>query len=369
MTTNSRVDNPSVRYRQGVLEQRWQDDAAQCVVLIYLDRIHGELVHSAQHDWWRRLQAQLIGAKKIRGLYLWGGVGRGKTFLVDLFYETIPGEKKLRLHFHRFMGRIHAELKKLAGREDPLQEVAQQLAAQAQLLCLDEFFVTDIGDAMILGRLFHHLFGLGVVLVTTSNIPPNLLYRDGLQRAKFLPTIALIEHHCDVVQLESTQDYRLRTLTSASVYHFPLTPGAEDALLACFQRLVPSALRTEPDIKINHRTIAVKHRADGIIWFEFAALCDGPRAVADYIEIARSFNTVLISHIPQFTNELEDPAHRFIHLVDEFYDRNIKLILSAATSIFELYKGKKLHNEFSRTQSRLIEMQSVEYLAREHKSF
>jgi len=357
---------PSTRYQQGVRNHQWQEDPAQRLVLNHLDRLYSDMTQPLPGDWLRGLRTYFSAKKKIRGIYLWGAVGRGKTFLVDLFYEAIPIKKKLRLHFHRFMGRIHRELKNLDACEDPLQKVAQQLATQTQLLCLDEFSVSDIGDAMILGRLLHHLFEANVVLVTTSNIPPHLLYHDGLQRTRFLPAIALLEQHCDVIHLESAQDYRLRSLTSATIYHFPLSSFAEQALLACFQKLAPGAWRTEATIKINHRFIPVKQRGDGIIWFEFADLCEGPRAVADYIEIAKTFNTVLLSNVPQFTYTLEDQARRFIHLLDEFYDQNVKLIISAAVPLTELYKGKKLQNEFCRTQSRLMEMQSIEYLAREH---
>ena len=231
----------------------------------------------------------------MRGLYLWGAVGRGKTFLVDLFFAALPFDEKLRLHFHRFMGRVHAELAKLEGRADPLREVAAHFASQARVLCLDEFFVTDIGDAMILAGLLQHLFARGVTLVTTSNIEPAQLYRDGLQRAKFLPAIALLKQHCAALQLQSAQDSRLRALTEAGVYFTPLGERTERLLAACFERIAPGAKRVEPEILVNGRGIAVKRRADGVIWFEFDALCEGPRAVADYIELAQSFNTVLIS--------------------------------------------------------------------------
>ena len=237
------------------------------------------------------------------------------------------------------------------------------------MFCLDEFFVTDIGDAMILGNLLKHLFARGVTLVTTSNIEPGLLYKDGLQRERFLPAIALIEQNCEVFELLSSRDYRLRTLTDAGVYFTPLGAAAEAALAACFARIAPGVRRNEPTIDINGRGIAVKQRADGVIWFEFVALCEGPRAVADYIEIGQSFNTVLLSNVPQFVADAdrEDAARRFVNLVDEFYDHGVNLVISAAVPPPALYRGRRLLNEFARTESRLIEMQSVEYLASAHR--
>jgi cell division protein ZapE len=357
-------DTPSALYAQGVAQRRWQDDPAQRAALIALDRIHAELSAASAQTLWKRILGR---PKPVRGLYLWGAVGRGKTFLVDLFFAAVPAPQKLRLHFHRFMGRVHADLAKLEGRADPLRDVAAHFAAQAHVLCLDEFFVTDIGDAMILAGLLRHLFAHGVTLVTTSNIEPKLLYREGLQRAKFLPAIALLEQHCEIRQLESAQDYRLRALTEAGIYFTPLGERTERALASCFERIALGSKRTEPEIQINGRGIAVKRRADGVIWFDFDALCEGPRAVADYIELAQSFNTVLISGVPQFTPQMEDAARRFVNLVDEFYDRGVNLVLSAATPITELYDGERLRAEFARTESRLIEMQSREYLAAAHR--
>ena len=357
------LDTPSALYARGVAARRWQDDPAQRTALATLDRIHAELLAPA--SWWQRWRGK--SATPVRGLYLWGAVGRGKTFLVDLFVDALPSEAKLRVHFHRFMGRVHAELAKLDGHSDPLREVAAHFANKARVLCLDEFFVTDIGDAMILAGLLRHLFARGVTLVTTSNIEPHLLYRDGLQRAKFLPAIALLEQHCEVRQLQSSQDYRLRALTEAGIYFTPLGERAERALDACFERIAPGTPRTQAQIEINGRDITVKRRANGVIWFDFDALCEGPRAVADYIEVAQSFHTVLISSVPQFSPMMEDAARRFVNLVDEFYDRGVNLVLSAATPITELYDGERLRAEFSRTESRLIEMQSREYLAAAHR--
>jgi cell division protein ZapE len=358
---------PGSLYAQGVAQGRWDDDAAQRHVMAHLDRVQRELMASedvAGARWRRLLHAR---PPAVRGVYLWGPVGRGKTFLVDLLFQALPSQRKLRLHFHRFMGRVHAELGKLEGRRDPLREVAAHFAAQANLLCLDEFFVADIGDAMILAGLLRHLFDAGVTVVTTSNIEPAGLYRDGLQRARFVPAIGLLERHCEIVALRSTHDYRLRALTQAGVYFTPLGAAAEQGLESCFARMAPGSRRPEAQITVNGRDIAVKRRADGIIWFDFDALCAGPRAVADYIELAQSFKTVLVSDVPRFGAQCENEARRFVHLVDEFYDRGVNLVLSAAAPIGELYAGERLAAEFARTQSRLIEMQSSEYLAGPHR--
>ncbi|MEO8803527.1 MAG: cell division protein ZapE [Rudaea sp.] len=357
---------PSQRYAKGVAQQRWEDDPAQRNALISLDRIHAEIAAASpdRHWSWRRLRR--VDAAPVRGVYLWGAVGRGKTFLVDLLFESLPPQHKLRLHFHRFMGRVHAGLSAAHGRRDPLADVAADFAAQANVLCLDEFLVTDIGDAMLLGRLLRHLFSRGMCLVTTANIAPENLYRDGLQRARFLPAIALLQQHCEVRELISPQDYRLRALTRSGVYFRPLDDAAERALDDCFERIAPGARNPQSSIRINGRSISVKRRAEGVIWFDFAALCDGPRAVADYIELAQSFNTVLISGVPQFTLQTENAARRFINLVDEFYDHGVNLILSAAVLPVDLYAGEHLRGEFERTQSRLIEMQSEEYLGLAH---
>jgi len=359
---------PSAAYQREIDRGHRLDDPAQRALLPHLDRIHRQIVEHADDDALTRFFARFRSVPPVRGLYLHGGVGRGKTFLIDLLHETVPGKHKLRLHFHRFMGRIHESLREVAGEADPLKLVAQKFAREAQLFCLDECFVNDIGDAMILGEFMTHLFDCGATLVTTSNLPPQRLYEHGLQRARFLPAIALIERHCDVVELASTTDYRLRALTQASVYHTD-TEQADLAMAKMFDDVAPDAIARDGTIRINDRDIATRLRADGVCWFAFADLCEGPRAVADYIEIARSQNTVFISDIPVFdgSQRLEDAAKRFIHLIDEFYDRNINLVVSAAAQPVTLYRGTRHAHEFARTASRLIEMQSEAYLAREHR--
>jgi cell division protein ZapE len=357
--------SPLAAYEQGVAEGRWQDDPLQREALALLDTLHRELLtrprRSVLERVWRRTRRAPLG------LYLHGGVGRGKTFLMDLFEDGLGDLPRRRLHFHRFMGRVHAELKRLGDIRDPLQTVAERFAQRARVLCLDECYVADIGDAMILGNLLDGLFRHGVVLVTTSNIAPRELYRDGLQRARFLPAIDLIERHCRVHRLDGDIDYRLRALTAAAVYHHPLDDSAERALEALFAEVAPGQVVDDGTIEVNERPIPFRRRADGEIWFDFEALCGGPRAVSDYIELAQSFNTVLLSAVPQFGSDDNDAARRFIHLVDELYDRNVNLVLSAAAPPEALYRGERLVAEFQRTTSRLIEMQSEEYLARAHR--
>ncbi len=360
---------PGEAYAEGVSSGRWDNDPAQRAVLVEFDRIFTALQQPVERGLLDRFTDRLRGRgpRPVRGLYCWGGVGRGKTFLVDLFFEHLPIVEKRRVHFHRFMGEVHARLRAIGQRADPLQDVAEGYANEFRVLCLDEFFVSDIGDAMIVGRLLEALFARGVCLITTSNTVPANLYRDGLQRASFLPAIALIERHCVVHHMASQTDYRLRTLTQAPVYHYPLSAAADSALENFYERLTADTFRDGQPLLINERMIAAIDYCEGVAWFEFAALCEGPRSVADYIEIARDFHTVLLSRVPQFGVNDENAARRYVNLVDEFYDRNVNLILSAAVPLTALYVGDKLSHEFQRTQSRLIEMQSEAYLAREHR--
>ena len=356
---------PGERYLAGVAAGDWQSDPAQLAVLPAFDRLYTDLAQQAPPSLWQRLRGERPPAP--RGIYLWGRVGRGKTFLTELFCDALPDARKRRVHFHRFMQDVQAQLRRLDGRSDPLEQVAADIAAELRVLVLDEFFVGDIGDAMILANLLRALFERGVVLVTTSNTPPSGLYRDGLQRERFLPAIALIERHCEVVELVSDTDWRLRALKQAPVYYTPPGAAAERALLAAFQRVARGTARRDFTLVLNDRAVAVRAEAAGAIWFDFQALCEGPRGVADYIELARAFHTLLVSNVPQFTPQTDDAARRFIELVDEAYDRGVNLVLSAAAPIVELYDGERLRAEFARTESRLIEMQSEDYLAREHR--
>lgn len=358
---------PSQAYAQGVADGQWQSDPAQVTALPELDRAHQALVDASPDSLLERLAARFREPEAVPGLYLWGKVGRGKTFLADLLFDSLGDVPRKRWHFHRFMGEVHARLRAMPDTADTLSVVARDLAADTRLLLLDEFFVGDIGDAMILGRLLEQLVARGVTLVTTSNIPPAELYRDGLQRASFLPCIALLESHCRVVQLQSAQDYRLRQLTRAATYLTPLGDASEAALATHFERLAGHSPRSQTTLAINDREIPAKVHTDGVAWFEFAALCDGPRSASDYIELARDFHSVLLSNVPRLDAGREDAARRFVYLVDEFYDRHVNLLLSAAADPLSLYHGQKLEREFERTSSRLIEMQSAEYLALEHR--
>ena len=303
------------------------------------------------------------------GLYFWGGVGRGKTYLMDNFYDSLPFDHKMRAHFHRFMRRVHGDLKQLDGVKNPLEKVADRIAAEARVLCFDEFFVSDITDAMILGTLLELLFRRGVTLVATSNIVPDDLYQNGLQRSRFLPAIKLLNEHTEVVNVDGGVDYRLRALSRAELYYSPLDAGAETALQSAFVDLVPAAgeARQQIMIDIEGRGIAARSVGEDVVWFDFAAICDGPRSQNDYIEIAREFHAVLVSDVPQMGRSNDDQARRFINMVDEFYDRHVKLVLSVAVPLEQIYGGGHLDFEFQRTRSRLLEMQSHEYLARPHR--
>lgn len=357
--------SPSQAWEAGVAAGHWQDDPAQRALLFELTRIFVELLVVRRAR--RGLRRFFSPDSRVRGLYLWGGVGRGKTFLVDLLYASIPGRRARRVHFHHFMAEVHAALRELPDTPDPLDVVAERILTRTQVLVLDEFVVTDIGDAMILARLLEALFDRGLTLVTTSNTRPADLYRDGLQRARFLPAIALIESCCNVCELASGTDYRLRRLRQAPVYLHPHDARSEAMLGECFAQIAGNEEQQPGPLRLLDRDIAVRARAEGVVWFDFPGLCEGPRAVADYIEIARSFHTVLISAVPCFDGGNDDAARRFQHLVDEFYDRNVNLILSAACGALDLYRGERLRESFARTASRLIEMQSEEYLAREHR--
>ena len=363
--TAARGVTPGRRYRAGIAAAEWHADPAQLAVLPEFDRLYGELALPHAPSLWQRLRGERPPAP--RGIYLWGRVGRGKTFLTELFCDVLPDARKRRVHFHRFMQEVQAHLRRLEGRSDPLDQVAADIAARLRVLVLDEFFVGDIGDAMILANLLRGLFERGVVLVTTSNAPPSGLYRDGLQRERFLPAIALIERHCEVIELVSDTDWRLRALKQAPVYYTPPGAAAERAMQAAFQRVARGTARRDFVFLLNDREVAVRAEADGAIWFDFEILCEGPRGIADYIELARAFHTLLVSNVPQFTPQTDDAARRFIELVDEAYDRGVNLVLSAAVPIVELYDGERLRAEFARTESRLIEMQSEDYLAREHR--
>lgn len=379
------IIRPHDRYLMDLEKPDFRFDAAQELAIKKLDDLFDRLLAQQSLSIKDRFLsslgraiARLVGrapsSSPEQGLYFWGGVGRGKTYLMDMFYDALPGDAKLRIHFHRFMRRVHQELATLADTKNPLEVVADRIAAEAKVICFDEFFVSDITDAMILAGMFEALFKRGVCLVATSNIAPDGLYKDGLQRSRFLPAIALIKHHTEVLNIDGGIDYRLRTLERAELYYTPLDTGADASLLQSFEHLVPQresqavSHKKDTRIEIEGRHIDARYLADDVVWFDFDAICDGPRSQNDYIEIAKEFHAVLISDVPQMGPQNEDRARRFINLVDEFYDHNIKLVLSAAVNLPDLYQDGRLAFEFQRTCSRLQEMQSHDYLAAAHKA-
>lgn len=369
---------PYERYRRDLEREDFQHDAAQEHAVLCLQRVYDALMAQAANATPAKKSAGLFArikgrdknvestAPAVRGLYMWGGVGRGKTYLVDTFVDALPLEKKQRIHFHSFMRAVHAELKELKQQQDPLRIVAQRFAERARVICLDEFFVSDITDAMLLYGLLQELFAQGVTLVTTSNLPPDDLYKDGLQRARFLPAIDLLKQHLEVINVDGGVDYRLRYLEKVEIYHYPLDSKAEQILEDAFNHIAPEPGHRGGSLHIEGRLIPTLREADGIVWFDFPAICDGPRGVNDYIEIAHCFHTVLISNLPVMGWTMENQARRFVNLVDEFYDRSVNLVISAAAAPHQIYAGTKLKFEFQRTISRLQEMQSREYLERQH---
>ena len=326
--------SPSDVYQRSLTQQGFVADAAQLMAVEKLQKLYKGLIARAALPVKKNLFEKLGFSKAksvepVMGLYFWGGVGRGKTFLMDAFYESLPIERKLRVHFHRFMRRVHQDLKSLQGEKNPLEVVADRIATEATVLCFDEFFVSDIADAMILGTLMEHLFDRGVTLVATSNIAPDGLYENGLQRSRFLPAIALIKQFTEVVNVDGGVDYRLRVLSRAELYHSPLDDEADKSLKRSFYSLAPETPEADVELEIEGRMLQSRYLADSVVWFDFSELCDGPRSQNDYIELARLFHTVFLSNLPCLKDAQNDQARRFINLVDEFYDHNVKLVISA----------------------------------------
>ncbi|RBI69525.1 cell division protein ZapE [Vreelandella sulfidaeris] len=383
--SKSRPASPMERYQADLERDDFQYDPAQELAVKHLQRLYDELVSAptpmpkalVANKGLKAKMAGLIGKKasstdepvvpRVKGLYFWGGVGRGKTYLVDTFYEALPFPDKMRTHFHRFMQRVHNELTHYKGEKNPLTLIASKFATEARVICFDEFFVKDITDAMILANLLEALFERGVVLVATSNIVPDDLYKEGLQRTRFLPAIELVNRHCEVVNVDSGVDYRLRALERAAIFYSPLDEAAEQELSRSFRAIAGNEGEAEASLEVNHRVLKTRRLHDDVAWFEFLELCDGPRSQNDYIELAREFHTVLVSNVSRMDAKKDDQARRFINMVDEFYDRGVKLLMSAEVPIEQLYSGGKLTFEFQRTLSRLQEMQSQEYLALAHK--
>ena len=341
-------------------------DGAQEAALARLQRLHDELIA------FKRARQSLVGRwfarpEPPRGVYFWGGVGRGKSFLMDAFYAGVALRRKTRVHFHAFMKAVHEDLRLHRNEVDPLVAVAGRIARRHRLICFDEFHVSDVADAMILGRLLTALFERGVVFVMTSNYHPDGLYPNGLQRQNLLPTIALLKQWLDLVEVDGGIDYRLRELEHAACYYTPLSAEVDGELAARFERM-RSGPEEDLRLTIEARTLKARKRAGGMVWFDFAALCEGPRSQLDYLEIARRFAVVIVSGVPRLTAEMGDAARRFTWLVDVLYDHRVKLLLSAAVPAEELYREGPNSQEFPRTVSRLIEMRTHEYMALPHQA-
>ena len=336
-------------------------DKSQLACLSHFQRLHKELSIPKRNGF---SLMRLKGKKKrVRGIYLWGGVGRGKSFLMDSFFLGTRIAEKKRIHFHRFMQEIHHELKAIQGQADPIKVVARGIARDTRVLCLDEFHVTDIGDAMLMRRILESLFELDVALVTTSNQKPDNLYLHGLQRSEFVPAIEMIKKHLEVINVDTGVDYRLRALEKVEIYHSPLDQAAERNLANAFSSIARHEGDEDCLLDIEGRNIKAKRHAQGVAWFDFQELCAGPRGQADYIELARRYHTILLSGLPDFTQSETDKLRRFVWMIDEFYDRRVKLITSAQVEIDKLYPSG---GEFDRTMSRLHEMQTHQYLGEPH---
>lgn len=352
-------------YATALEAKGFQADPAQMQAVERLHELYESLV-SFKSDRSSTLKRMLKSPAVPRGVYFWGGVGRGKSFIMDCFFAAVPYKRKKRIHFHAFMHQIHAELREHTGKADPLVPVATRIAKETRLLCFDEFHVSDIADAMILGRLLELLFEKGVVFVMTSNYPPDNLYPNGLQRMNFLPTIELLKKKLDVMPLDGGQDYRLRKLEVMPVYHVPHDEETERAMAEYFAVAATlPGLSGEP-IEINNRRITTVRLAPGVVWFDFLAICGEGRAQSDYLELVREYHTILVSNIPVLESRHGAEARRLTWLVDVCYDHRVKLIISAGAYPDDLYiEGPNAH-EFFRTASRLTEMQSREYLALPH---
>ncbi|CAN5462373.1 cell division protein ZapE [soil metagenome] len=346
-------------YEHALAERGFSADPAQRLALERLQLAYDQWVsfRSQRSNTLRRL---LNRPDVPRGVYLWGGVGRGKSFLMDSFYSAVPLVRKTRVHFHEFMRGVHRQLDELKGIADPLDEVALRIAKKYRLICFDEFHVSDVADAMILYNLLKALFENGVSFVMTSNYAPDGLYPDGLHRARILPAIELLKERLDVVEVDAGVDYRKRALQEVAAYHVPLGAAADAALRNAFSKIAETADQ-DPRIVIEGREIKSLRRAGSVIWFDFATLCGGPRSQNDYLEIASLFHTVILSGVPRMTTEMSSEARRFTWLLDVLYDHKVKLIMSAEVDADSLYTEGMLANEFRRTVSRIVEMQSNEY--------
>jgi cell division protein ZapE len=348
-------------YQRTLQERGYHADDAQLRAIGALERCENEWL-----DYLRRrrgtLAKMLVRPPIPRGVYMHGGVGRGKSFLMDCFYQSVPLKRKTRLHFHEFMREVHRELHELRGTADPLEELGKRIARRFRLICFDEFHIADVTDAMILHRLLQSLFANRVSIVTTSNFQPDALYPNGLHRDRILPAIELLKQHLEVLGVDAGTDYRQRTMAQVEVYLTPLDAHAETRLRSAFEQLAEAA-DEDPVLRIEQREVRARRRAGGVVWFDFAQLCGGPRSQNDYLELASRFHTVLLSAVPEMSPRLASEARRFTWLVDVLYDRHVRLILSAAVPPESLYTEGPLSHEFPRTASRLREMQTAAYLA------
>lgn len=363
---------PIEAYHQHLKKNGFVADPAQEQAVAALQLLHAELVASttSQITIIKRMLCLLTRCHTtpVQGMYIWGGVGRGKTWLMNLFYESLPFNNKLRLHFHHFMLDVHEKLANLHNRKNPLTVIAKDFAADYQVLCLDEFIVTNITDAMLLSGLLEALFNNGVTLIATSNRVPDDLYKNGLQRERFLPAIELIKQRTHVIHVDGDTDHRIALLEQDDVYYTPITAETNDKLTKRMQSLAPCTISHNSELTILKRPIKTLMHAEEIAWFKFGALCDAPRATPDYIILAREYHTIILSSVPVMDENMDDKARRFIYLIDELYDRSVKLIISADAMPEKLYTGDMLKFAFNRTSSRLIEMRSKEYLEKPHKS-
>jgi len=363
---------PLSLYQADLQKANFFADDSQAQAIQYLQRLFDDLESPAVENqqsiglFSRLFKRDSVKPKGAKGLYFYGGVGRGKTYLMDLFFHSLTTERKSRLHFHHFMLRVHKELTLLSGQKNPLITIAKKFASETDLICFDEFFVDDITDAMLLAGMFEALFAEGVVLVATSNIHPTDLYKNGLQRARFLPAIALIESHCEIYNLDGGKDYRLDRLTETEMYHFPLDATTETLVNNTFESLANGEKHYETALTINDRAITTTAYSVDTLLIDCASLCDGPRAVSDYIELAIVYRTIILNNVPQMNYLKDDIARRFIAMVDEFYNHHVVLIIAAEVDVHSLYAGKQLSFEFQRCISRLLEMRSNEYLQKAH---
>jgi cell division protein ZapE len=354
-------------FNQALADRGIVADPAQLMAAMRLQQFYDELVafKAARRN---RLRKLLVHPELPRGVWFWGGVGRGKSFLMDCFFAAVPYQRKRRVYFHTFMAEVHERLKRYRNEPDPLARVAAQVARETRLMCFDEFHISDIADAMILSRLMQALFDAGVVFCITSNYAPDGLYPNGLQRDRLLPTIALLNEKLDVIKVDAGIDYRLRVLEQADVYLVPAGIEANRRLMETFTRVAGGPGHNRP-IEVLGREMKVLHRAPGIAWFDFATLCGGPRSQNDYIDLAHRFHTLFVSGVPKMGPEHEAEARRFTWLVDVLYEHRVKLLLSAQCPAEELYTSGVQAQEFRRTVSRLVEMRSRKYLASGHRRF